>query len=140
MIPTLYNDVRTYYRDNCGYKTEGASPFNATSCVKSVSQKYNASMSAKHILIWSFSSQVKKEIDNNRPTIWNEAFGTYKDHSMIVKGYEIYSKTTSWWIFKSTSYVYLMEMNDNYDSNNKYIDFDYYSNYDGVFGSFIKIS
>lgn len=90
-------------------------------------------------ILWSFSSEVKNNIDTGYPVMWNQANGKYGGHSMVVKGYEIWSKTTSWWIFKSTETKRFLTINNNWNRNyTNYLDYDSYSSlFDGgTFGTF----
>ncbi|MBE5958894.1 MAG: hypothetical protein E7254_08565 [Lachnospiraceae bacterium] len=42
--------------------------------------------------IWGFKSEVKNEINANRPVIMNIAMGQYEDHTITVCGYVIYQE------------------------------------------------
>lgn len=91
-------------------------------------------------ITWSFSSEVKSNIDLGYPVMWNQANGKYGGHSMVVKGYEIWSKTTGWWIFKYTETKRFLAINNNWNRNyTNYLDFDSYSSlFDGgTFGTFV---
>jgi hypothetical protein len=47
-------------------------------------------------------------------------------HTMAVAGYENWSKTSGWWIFKSTEYRIFAELRDGHTVNPRYFDFHAY--------------
>lgn len=148
IVPQIYRDLRNWFRDNHSYQTDGTNTFEYGNAVSHVTNLYDVSLKTNHILVWSFNGQVETEIDEDRPTVWAQAptswtddAKSYGNHAMVVKGYKVYIKTSSWWFFQSTSYLKFMEMNDNWNSSNRYIDYDAYASTlgGGTFGSFLKI-
>jgi len=79
---------------------------------------------------------VVSEIDSGYPIIWNMASSsTYGSHSTVVTGYKTYCKTTNIIGINFYSYVNLMQLNDNWTSAPRFMDFtNYYA-----FGSFVKV-
>ncbi len=96
---------------------------------------------AQLILIWSFDSQVKKEIDLGYPTIWNTARGQYGAHSMVVIGYKRYYKQHKIWFIKWKEYKNLMILNDNWSTTETYFDLDAYgwNLFHEGFGTFLRV-
>lgn len=95
-LPDLYLAIRQYAIDNYGYEVDGTNPFNITTIIEKIGRKYGESISASHILIWTYESQVVDQIDEGYPVIINVAnSSTYGGHSMVVTGYSLYTKTTS---------------------------------------------
>lgn len=47
---------------------------------------------------------------------------TYEDHAVVLFGYQKYSYTTGWWIFKKTHYAYFFEVADGWSSSSIYFD------------------
>ncbi|MDO4317838.1 MAG: hypothetical protein Q4C48_06460 [Lachnospiraceae bacterium] len=135
-LPNLYLAVREYAIDTYGYEESGTNPFRIPKMIEEVGKKYGCKLKTKHILIWSYESQVVKEIDNGHPTIWNMAnSSSYKSHSTVVTGYKTYRKTKKVLGFKLYSYVELLELNDNWETTAQYFDFTNYN----AFGSFVRV-
>lgn len=135
-LPNLYLAIRQYVIDNYGYETTDTNPFNITTIIKDIGKKYNASLSANHILVWSYESQVVDEIKAGYPVIINVLnSSTYTSHSMVVTGYSLYTKTTTIAGLNIKSYVKLIKVNDNWSASPRYFDFTNYN----AFGSFVTI-
>lgn len=47
---------------------------------------------------------------------------TYQDHAVVLLGYQKYSYTTGWWVFKKTHYVYFYEIADGWKVSSNYFD------------------
>ena len=135
-LPNLYIAIRQYAIDNYGYETGETNPFNIATMIEKVGQKYNASIDASHIVVWSYETQVVDEINAGYPVIINVAnSATYGSHSMVVTGYRLYTKTTTVAGVNFNSYVKLIKVNDNWNSNARYFDFTNYN----AFGSFVTV-
>lgn len=146
-VPSIYATVRSK-AINYGYKASSTAwtSTNMANVYMDVMNHYRYSTNifsryAYLVLIWGFDSQVKSEIDAGFPTMWNTARGQYGGHSMIVKAYQIYKKTSRWWIFTTTSYEKLMILNDNHTSADRYFDLDAYgwNLISEGFGTFLKV-
>lgn len=135
-LPVLYLKIREYAISTYGYEVSGTNPFRIPKMIEAVGKKYGCKLKAKHILVWSYESQVVKEINGGYPTIWNMAnSSSYGSHSTVVTGYKTYRKTKKILGFKLYSYVELLELNDNWETEAQYFDF---TNY-GAFGFFIRV-
>ncbi len=78
-MPLIYHDIRNEFK-KYGYEVDSTTKcsVNMQKIFKDVLKSYGYSnYPAQLILIWSFDSQVKKEIDLGYPTIWNTARGQY---------------------------------------------------------------
>jgi len=138
--PHLYKEIRDYFRDNDSYTFESAHPSKAGDCIAAINTLNGTTFTSAMVTNWSFESEVESPITNiNRYMIWNQVYGTYPNHSMPVVGYTLFRKTTGWWIFAHTDYVKLMEVNDNFIDQERYIDLNAYKNEDGGVGSFFAI-
>lgn len=135
-LPNLYLAIRKYAIDNYGYETSGTNPFNIVAMIEAVGAQYNASIDATHIVVWSYESQVVDEIKAGYPVIINVAnSSTYGSHSMVVTGYQLYTKTTTVLGIDFNDYVKLIKVNDNWTGAARYFDF---TNYAAI-GSFVKV-
>ena len=150
-VPQIYADIR---REpiSYGYDRESTAwvSFNMDNIYDNVMYNYGYS---KHkstmVILWSFESQVKKEIDAGYPTMWNTGRGQYGAHSMVVKGYQQFYKQHKIWFIKWKEYKNLMLLNDNWivtdDHNNmvsdRYFDLDAYgwNLFHEGFGTFLKV-
>lgn len=135
-LPNLYLAIRQYAIDNYGYEVDESNPFNITTIIKNIGKKYDETISASHILIWSYESQVVDQIDAGYPVIINVAnSSTYGSHSMVVTGYALYTKTTSVGGLNVKDYVKLIRVNDNWSGSARYFDFTNYA----ALGSFVTV-
>jgi hypothetical protein len=135
-LPNLYLAIRQYATDNYGYEVGETNPFNVTTIIKDIGKKYSETISASHILFWSYESQVVDQIDNGYPVIINVSnSSTYGSHSMVVTGYSLYTKTTTVDGLNVKNYVKLIKVNDNWSSSARYFDFTNYV----AFGSFVTV-
>lgn len=135
-LPKLYLAVRQYAVKHYGYETGGTNPFNITTIIEKVAAQYGASVDAKHIVVWSYESQVVDEIDAGYPVIINVAnSSTYGSHTMVVTGYRLYTKTTKVLGINFYSYAKLIQVNDNWTRSARYFDFTNYV----AFGSFVTV-
>lgn len=94
-IPSNYEKIYSKVlkvAKNYGYSEKnGTFPTKINNIIDDVLDDYNYSKSySKAYYIWSFNSEIKGEIDNNRPVIMNILRGYYGDHSVTVCGYRIY--------------------------------------------------
>ena len=135
-LPNLYLAIRQYAIDNYGNETTDTNPFDVPTIIREIGKKYNASLSANHILVWSYESQVVDEIKAGYPVIINVLnSSTYNSHSMVVTGYSLYTKTTTVAGLNIKNYVKLIKLNDNWSDSPRYFDFTNYN----AFGSFVTI-
>lgn len=142
-LPKLYYTIRQYaitkgyYHIKSGFlTTEGTWPFDITKLIKGVGSKYDIEMKPKQILIYTFTNQVKKEIDAGYPTLFNMTMhSVYGAHSIVVTGYREYVRKTKFLFFDIKEKVQIMKISDNWNKDAVYFDYD---EYNGL-GSFIKI-
>ena len=135
-LPNLYLAIRQYAVDNYGYEVSETNPFNITTIIKDIGKKYGETISANHVLVWSYESQVVDQIDAGYPVIINVAnSSTYGSHSMVVTGYSLYTKTTDAGGLNIKDYVKLIKVNDNWSGSARYFDF---TNYVAL-GSFVTV-
>ncbi|MBM6724550.1 C39 family peptidase [Pseudoflavonifractor phocaeensis] len=135
-LPNLYLAIRQYAIDNYGYEVSNTNPFNITTIIKDIGSKYGETISANHVLVWSYESQVVNQIDAGYPVIINVAnSSTYGSHSMVVTGYSLYTKTNTVAGLNIKDYVKLIKVNDNWSAGARYFDF---TNYVAL-GSFVTV-
>ncbi len=146
-VPSIYSTIRSK-AINYGYKIESNAwtSINMANIFTKVMNEYgymNNSLNgyAYLMLVWSFESQVKNEIDAGFPTMWNSARGQYGSHSMVVNGYRRYYKNHKIWFIKWKEYKNLMILNDNWQLNDIYFDLDAYglNLWSEGFGTFLKV-
>lgn len=78
----------------------------------------------------------QKEIDAGYPTIFNMTMHpVYGGHSIVVTGYQEYTRKTKIDFFYIMEKVQIMQISDNWYENAVYLDYDAYNG----LGSFIKI-
>lgn len=146
-VPSIYATIRSK-AINYGYKAESSAwtSINMANIYMDVMNAYGYSNNmwrryAYLVLVWSFESQVKREIDAGFPTMWNTARGQYGSHSMVVNGYRRYYKNHKIWFIKWKEYKNLMTLNDNWRSTDIYFDLDAYgwNLWSEGFGTFVKV-
>lgn len=131
-ISTLYSDVRTIAKKYGYTASAGTDPTKADDIVTDLWVKYGHKTGRgnnDYILDWSTA---QAEIDQNRPFVFNIAFGYYSNHSICVTGYCIY-KGSNWY----NSDTEFFKVNDNWTKDNRYIDWDAWGT--STLGSFTKI-
>lgn len=87
-------------------------------------------------LITMGDNEVKKEIDAGRPVIMNIATGYYGNHTVTVRGYDIYRKQHTIGKIKYYTYYYMIAVYDGWTSSVRYIDYNDFSKFN--LGSFNK--
>lgn len=147
LIPEIYAKIREKAM-NYGYTTKSNfwTSLNMAEFGNDTLEDYGYSMCYTNqryvhlFLIWTFTYQVQKNIDEGYPVMWNQLYGNYKKHSMVVKGYTTYKKECRFWFFTWTKYIHFMEMNDNWHSTGTttYIDFDAFITHE-AFGTFVDV-
>lgn len=126
---------------NYGYSEKsGTFPTKINNIIDDVLDEYKYSKSySKAYYIWSFSDEVKDEIDNNRPVVMNILRGYYGDHSVTVCGYKIYKTKHKLPIAGSYSKTHQMIcVYDGWKKTVRYIDYEAFA-FDLIssgFGSF----
>lgn len=110
--------------------TIGTQPTKINNITADVLEEYGYSSSCKGVYIWTFSGQVKSEIEAEQPVIMNIARGYYGNHTVTVVGYRI---------FKTSGKEYpMIKVADGWEKGTRYIDYNAFA-YDLVtsgFGSF----
>lgn len=142
-LPILYQNIRSYFVQYDNYSFGGSHPSAMSGCVSSLAARYGVSLSGALVSGLSFDNDVIPAFAANASPlalIWNPSSGSYANHSMSVTGYQIYSKTSGWWIFTPTDYVNLLQVNDGYSSSARYIDMTAYQASYGNVGSTERLS
>ncbi len=133
----IHGDIFGIYREveeigkRFGYKDKkGTSPVRIGRIMKTAFQHYGYRAKCRGIYAWEFETEVKREIDQDRPVIMNLARGVYKDHTITVTGYCIWEA--------GDAIVPVMKVVDGWKSGTHYIDYRLFCNdmrYAGI-GSF----
>lgn len=139
---TIYKKVLKVAKEYGYTEKKGTWPTKINNIIDDVLDDYGYTKSySKGIYVWTFSGQVKKEIDNNRPVVMNIVRGYYGNHSISVSGYGIY-KSKHKLLFGSYSKTHNMIcVYDGWSRSKRYIDYEAFA-YDLVssgFGSFNTI-
>jgi hypothetical protein len=117
----------------------GTFPTKINNIVQDVLRDYGYKKSYSNgVYVWTFSGQVKKEIDANRPVIMNIARGYYGNHSVTVDGYKIYKTSKKILLATVTKTHNMIGVYDGWTSGQRYIDYEAFA-YDLIhsgFGSF----
>ena len=146
-VPSIYAMIRNK-AINYGYKASSGAltSINMANIYMDVMNAYGYNNNilrryAYMVLVWSFESQVKREIDAGYPTMWNTARGQYGSHSVVVNGYRRYYKNHKIWFIKWKEYKNLMSLNDNWGSADIYFDLDAYgcNLWSEGFGTFVQV-
>jgi len=131
----LYCEVRKFVNDTFK-KTESGSVYETAKIINYMANKYGYSICFKSSIIWGLYSDCGfNSIDNGYPFMWctsDASNGTYGNHIMAGCGYEIYSKTTSWWIFSFTSYKYFFELRDGHKNYPRFFDYSGFIGFGGI--------
>lgn len=134
-LPKLYFKVRENAIAMCNYTVDGFNPFNEEKVLEKTARDFGYNIDAKHNVVLDFGERVAKHINAGYPSLFNIANGTYADHTVVVIGYKIYSRTVKVLFWKKEEYVKLIEVNDNDVKESRFFDF---TNYNG-FGSFVSM-
>ena len=135
-LPKLYYNVRAVAVNDYGYETGGVNPFVIDKLTEKTGRKFNSKPDATHLVLWSFESAIKKEVDAGYPIIWNMAnSAVYGSHTTVVTGYRVYRRQKKILGIRISEYVKLAELNDNWNDCAVYFDM---GDYKGV-GSFVRV-
>ena len=123
-IPILYQKIRNRAVDEFGYEVGDFSHRDLEELIPWVAKKYKYTISAENDYVFSFEDNVKGEIDNGNPTIYNIAHHyPYNGHSVCILGYRIYSRTKSFLGIKFTDKVKIAIVHNGWDNKETYLDF-----------------
>lgn len=92
-IGDIYRKVEAIGTEYGYTDARGVVPIFVDDIVEEAFEMYGYKVKCKGHYIWSFEKQVKREIAAGRPVIMNIARGFYKNHTVTVIGYRIYSVT-----------------------------------------------
>ena len=139
----IYKKVKSVATKH-GYTKKGGTKFyKINNIVDDVLREYGyKECKCSSVYAWTFNSEVKKEIDSNRPVIMNIARGYYGDHSVTVCGYGIYTSTKKVLGINRTKTHNMVQVYDGWTTSKRYIDYEAFA-YDLIsagFGSFTKIT
>lgn len=99
-----------------GYSDDGGTfPSKINNIEHDAFEHYGYDVDCDGIYVWTFTGQVKKEIDASRPVIMNILRGYYGDHSITVAGYKIYK-------VKNTEYP-MIKVVDGWSYGYRYVDY-----------------
>ncbi len=74
-----------------GYSDKrGTVPFFIAGITRDCFKEYGIKAKCRGVYIWSFEKHVVKEISAGRPVIMNIARGFYRDHTVVVCGYNVW--------------------------------------------------
>lgn len=135
----IYSDVLKIAK-GYGYSEEsGTFPTKINNIIDDVLEDYDYPKSySKAYYVWTFKSEVKNEIDNNRPVVMNILRGYYGNHSVTVCGYRIYKTKHKLPIGSYTRTHHLICVYDGWKRESRYIDYEAFA-FDLIssgFGSF----
>ena len=139
-IESVPEDIKHIYKDveeiaeSYGYNDKiGTLPFFISGIAKEAFARYGVKVKCRGIYIWSFEKQVVREICAGRPVIMNIARGFYKDHTVVVAGYNI-------WQVGEKTYP-MVRVIDGWKSGYHYIDYKSFARdiRQSIFGSFNTI-
>lgn len=118
---------------------KGTWPTKINNILDDVLESYGYAKSySKGIYVWTFSGQVKKEIDKERPVVMNIARGYYGNHTVTVCGYGIYKSTYKVAKLPRERKHNMICVYDGWERGERYIDYEAFA-YDLIssgFGSF----
>lgn len=124
-FPKLYTDVRKYVTSIYN-KVNGGTIYNTANIINQVGRQYGYNFKAKGtVLAGLYGSSGITAVNNNLPFVLctsNVSNAGYGNHLMAGCGYQIYSKTSGWWIFKTTSHKYFYELRDGHSQGKVYLD------------------
>ncbi len=135
VFPKLYTDVRKYVYNAYG-KVNGGTVYNTANIINEIGRQYGYDFKAKGtIAAGLYSGSGIASINMMLPFVLCTSSASnagYGNHLMAGCGYKIYSKTSGWWIFKSTSYKYFYELRDGYSNQPVYFDLSAWTGFGGM--------
>lgn len=122
-IPDNKDDIYRVVRENgikrLGYLPAiGTIPFRVSSILRGTLKRFNYKTKVRGNYIWSFYDLVK-EIDKNRPLVFNILRGYYRKHTVTLVGYKVY-------IVKG-KVEYILIINDGWNYDLRFINFNEFS-------------
>lgn len=114
-----------------GYSDKrGTYPFMISGITRDVLKEYGIKAKCRGNYIFSFEKHVAKEIAAGRPVIMNIARGFYKDHTVVVCGYNIFRV--------GNRMLPMLKVIDGWKSGIHYLDYEAFSRdiSQSIFGSF----
>ncbi|MDE7297137.1 MAG: hypothetical protein K2N84_07735 [Clostridia bacterium] len=121
-FPELYTIVRKHVNDKYK-KIESGSIYNTSEIIEYTAKYYKHNVNAKEHVAWGgYANAATKKLDDGYPLLWSTSSGTYGSHTMAVCGYKYYTKTSGWWIFKSTKYKLFFELRDGHSTAPRFFD------------------
>ena len=136
-LPGIPEDISELYRfveevaQAYGYTDKrGTYPFFIAGITRVVFKEYGIKAKCRGHYIFSFEKHVAKEITAGRPVIMNIARGFYKDHTVVVTGYDIYRV--------GDRMLPMLKVIDGWKSGIHYIDYEAFARdiSQSIFGSF----
>ncbi len=136
-IEAIPDDIHAIYRqveeiaEAYGYTDKrGTMPFFIAGITREAFKEYGIKAKCRGVYIWSFDKHVVREIEAGRPLIMNIARGFYRDHTVVVAGYNI-------WKVGDKTYP-MLRVIDGWKSGIHYIDYEAFARdfSQSIFGSF----
>ncbi len=126
----IYKEVEAIGK-RFGYTDKrGTVPTRIDNIMKEAFKHYGYRAKCRGIYSWEFETEVKREIDQDRPVVMNLARGYYRDHTITVVGYSVWEK--------GDKKLPVIKVVDGWNGGYYYIDYKVFSNdmrYAGI-GSF----
>ncbi|MGM9969779.1 MAG: hypothetical protein ACI35S_05220 [Anaeroplasma sp.] len=134
-FPKLYTDVRKFVVDKFGKVNEGT-VYNTATIINEIGNKYGYNFKAKGtVAAGLYGGSGITAINKGLPFVLCTSSASnagYGNHLMAGCGYKIYSKTSGWWVFKSTSYKYFYELRDGHSASEVYFDLSAWTGFGGI--------
>lgn len=121
-MPILYSTIRYRCVNEYGYNPETLFPFAK---VENVAEYVANTLRGNNINVKSaliFSNALDSLHENKVAFMGINGSSTYKDHGVVLMGYQKYSYESGWWIFTSTKYAYFYEIADGWSDSSKFFD------------------
>lgn len=120
----LYRRTRKKTYDMYG-TVEGLNLGQSSGIVEAVMGLYGDSIDGIEEINWQVHlNDYISEINRDMPLMWSIMGGDYNGpHTMCVAGYQIWSRTSGWWIFQKKEYINLAEVRDGWTTEQRYFDF-----------------
>jgi hypothetical protein len=134
-FPKLYTDVRKYVY-NTFQRVDDGMVYDTANIINAIGKKYGYSFKAKGtVAAGLYGESGITAVNKGLPFILCTSKASnagYEDHLMAGCGYKVYSKTSGWWVFKTTSYKYFYELRDGHSNAPTYFDLSAWTGFGGI--------
>jgi hypothetical protein len=110
---------------NRGYKPDqGLTIWNTSGIIEDVSSLYGYSIDGVELINYTPNfSTVIGQVGLKKPMLWSTLSDpSYKEHVMVVNGYQQYHKTEKVWLFTNNYYANLLAIYDGWSNEQRYFD------------------